>query len=255
MADKVLKSLVKNQAKLRDKNAKIFSVKLRRLLDSYLPKVLDFDGIELDEAASVIGGLQTGLIEAGLGDLVDDLRESYNEELQTLNAMLSPFTTKKIFSTADKEIVETLIDYNGEKIKNLVAPYIDDVGSTALRYAITGEKPDIDAILEKAGDTLEYQVETEVNTLLSGFSRTVSAKKAAEFELGLFLYYGPDDKITRDFCEELLNESPPIYTLEEIEAMDNDQGLDVLTNCGGYNCRHQWIPITEEKALELGYKV
>jgi hypothetical protein len=35
--------------------------------------------------------------------------------------------------------------------------------------------------------------------------------------------------------------------------MDNGQGLDVLTSGGGYNCRHEFRPITLEFAKSLGY--
>jgi hypothetical protein len=251
-----IKKAIKAQDKLRDKNVQLFTTRLRALLDKYIPKVLDFEGIELDEAASVIGGLQQGLKDAGLNKILKDFREAYGDELSLINSILSPTTTKKILSTADKEVIESLIDFDSKKVTRLIAPYVDDIGASVYRYAVAGETPDVEAILAKTGDVLESQVATEIDTLLSGFSRTVTAKKAQEFELDLFLYYGANDKITRDFCQETLEErDPPIYTIDEIKQMDNGQGLDVLTYGGGYNCRHQWIPISEQRAIELGYKV
>lgn len=250
-----IKRLIKEQNKLRTKNVKIFSIRLRALLDRYIPKVLNFEGIALEEAASIIGGLQQGLKEAGLDDALKELRQAYSEELTAINASLGPVVSTKILSTADKEIVNALIDFDSKKVTNLIAPYVDDIGSVAMRYAIAGETPDIAAILAKSGDLIESQVSTEVDTLLSSFSRTVTAKKAEEFGLDLFLYYGPDDKITRDFCSETLEQrDPPIYTTAEISALDNGQGLDVLRYGGGYNCRHQWVPITKERAISLGWE-
>jgi len=38
-----------------------------------------------------------------------------------------------------------------------------------------------------------------------------------------------------------------IYHIDEIEKLDNGQGLDVMTYCGGYNCRHMWLPATKEE--------
>ena len=46
----------------------------------------------------------------------------------------------------------------------------------------------------------------------------------------------------RDFCKEHYNK---IYTIEEIQALNNGQGLDVLTYAGGYNCLHWWMPAGE----------
>lgn len=255
------KRLLKEQLAKRDKNTALFTTKLKALMNSYLPKVLALKGVDQDEAASVIGGLMDGLKQAGLNDLYKEFRSSYAEELETLNAQLSvSLASKQILSTVDSDIIETMIDYNNSKTTRLIAPYIDDIGSTVLRYAVIGESPDIDSILAKSVGLIESQVRTEVDTLLSEFSRTITAKKASEFGIELFEYYGADDKLTRPFCEDLLNgslsgfeRSVPIYSLEEIRSMDNGQGLDVLTNCGGYNCRHHWQPVSEERAKELGY--
>ena len=43
----------------------------------------------------------------------------------------------------------------------------------------------------------------------------------------------------RSFCQEHYDK---IYTIEEIERLDNGQGLDVMFFGGGYNCLHFWVP-------------
>ena len=53
-------------------------------------------------------------------------------------------------------------------------------------------------------------------------------------------YSGLDDKLTRPFCEHLL-EVGKAYTRAEIEKMDNGQLPNVFLTGGGWNCRHQWI--------------
>lgn len=66
------------------------------------------------------------------------------------------------------------------------------------------------------------------------------------------MYVGPLDDATRPFCEEILNSKDlPIYTVEEIQSMDNGQLGDVFTSCGGYNCRHEWVPISGNLEKEL----
>lgn len=244
------------QDKIRSKNTELFITRLNKFLERYIPEILTLEGLDLTEAASIIGGLNQGLIDRGLEDVVRDIRSAYADELSAISTRFSLSEINQAFSSADSAVVESLINNDLERVTKLISPYIDDVGSTVLRSVIGGEAPDIQALLDKSTGLLESQITTEVDTLLSGFSRTVTANKAAEFGLNLFLYVGPDDKITRDFCQEVLDKDPPIYSIEEIRALNDqaDSGLDVLIYGGGYNCRHQWAAISEEEAVAMGWK-
>ncbi len=55
------------------------------------------------------------------------------------------------------------------------------------------------------------------------------------------LYTGPIDGITRPFCRELVNK---VVTDKQLNRLNNNQGLSVITSGGGYNCRHSWSPIS-----------
>jgi hypothetical protein len=57
-----------------------------------------------------------------------------------------------------------------------------------------------------------------------------------------FVYDGPDDEKTRPFCHDILAMDKN-WTVDEIVNLDNGQGLPVLTNMGGYNCRHVWTAV------------
>lgn len=61
-----------------------------------------------------------------------------------------------------------------------------------------------------------------------------------------YLYSGPDDKLTRPFCDHLIQLAKS-YTREEIGRMNNHQLPNVFLTGGGWNCRHQWI--LDTKAL------
>lgn len=253
ITSRVKRTIAENQ-KLKQKNTKLFVTRLTRFLEKHIPKVAKIDNdLDAAEAAAVLGGLQSGLNELGLKSVVGEIREAYRDELGGLAARFSDVGLETTISSFDKAGVKALIKNDVSRVTKLISPYIDDVGSTLMRAVIAGEKPQVSDILAKTTDVLEYQIETEVNTMLSAFSRTVAANRAEELGLELFLYVGPDDKITRDFCAEVLRREPPIYTREEIGDLDNEQGLDVLTYGGGYNCRHQWTAISEELAKEMGY--
>lgn len=250
-----IKRAVAAQDKIRSKNTELFVTRLNKFLERYIPEILALNGADAIEAASIIGGLNQALIDRGLGDVVRKIRAAYADELSAISTRFSLSEINQAFSSADTAVVEALINNDLEKVTKLISPYVDDVGSTVLRAVIGGEQPDIQALLDKSTGILESQLTTEVDTLLSGFSRTVTANKAQEFGLSLFLYVGPDDKVTREFCQGVLeHKDPPIYSVEEIRALENGQGLDALIYGGGYNCRHQWAAMSQEEAITMGWK-
>ncbi len=82
------------------------------------------------------------------------------------------------------------------------------------------------------------QARTLHDTAVSTYARQVR-------QLGLpgeggdrFLYVGPDDGVTRPFCQAQL--ADPIKTRDEIGSLSNGQLPNVLLTGGGFNCRHIW---------------
>lgn len=60
----------------------------------------------------------------------------------------------------------------------------------------------------------------------------------------LLAYLGPDDRLTRPFCDELVNKA---FTLEQFNKLNNGQTAQHprLTG-GGYNCRHKPRPVAND---------
>jgi len=248
---------IKINEKIKAKNLKLFLSRLGRFLDTQIPALTNLEGKDLQGQLAVLAGLQQGLIDQGLEGVVKQIQEAYGDEIRFLKKQFSIVGIEKAFSGADKAVVDELINFDYKKVTRLINPYIDDVASSLMRGVLAGERPNVREILLKSTNVLESQIKTEVDTLLSGFSRAVSANKAKELGLELFVYRGPSDDITRPFCQKVLDRDPAIYTLEEIQelnsAPDAPKGLDVMIYAGGYNCRHQWVAISQERAKELGY--
>jgi hypothetical protein len=78
-------------------------------------------------------------------------------------------------------------------------------------------------------------VQTLAETAVAGFNNELTFAQADDGDK--YLYSGPVTDITRPFCRA---HAGKIYTLEQIENMDNGQGLPVRSNLGGYRCRHSW---------------
>lgn len=86
-----------------------------------------------------------------------------------------------------------------------------------------------------------HRVSTLARTGMAAVSRATTVYTATDAGIKRFRYAGPSAE--RDFCRERRGN---IYTIEEIERMDNGQGLDVLSHCGGYNCKHSWVAVVKD---------
>lgn len=82
---------------------------------------------------------------------------------------------------------------------------------------------------------------TEVRTKISQFGRSVNMIAADAVGMDLYLYTGPKDGITRNFCKAIINK---VVSKDQLSKLNNNQGLSVRSSGGGYNCRHSWSPVT-----------
>lgn len=253
------------QLRSRDKSIEAFIAKLERLLDRNLSSLLErLRGGEVlaAEAATMLGGIYSELRATGLDRELRAIDELYEEELDTVREVLSRVSPEQpILTRTTERSLDALIEVDKRKIVGAVQKYAGDVSSAVMRQVVLGEKISSAELRERYGDRLASQLSTEIQTSVSAFARTSTASLGKELGIELWEYLGPDDRITREFCKDCLDgrapgvepRSAPIYTTEEIARMDNDQGLDVMIYCGGYNCRHQWRPIDIERARSLGY--
>lgn len=112
----------------------------------------------------------------------------------------------------------------------------------------------IDTLHEGLADvlpSLPAKLGTTYATELAVFSRTVDDRGFAIVQAGdpttplNYQYSGPGsgDPVIRPFCQDLMKQTEhgTTWTMDEIERMDNGQGLPVKTACGGHGCRHKWI--------------
>jgi hypothetical protein len=101
------------------------------------------------------------------------------------------------------------------------------------------------------------EAETLAATGLTMYTRTNAEQNFKRIEkefLGedfRYRFEGPDDKLTRPFCDHLLDRTKKTgLTRAEIDKLDNGQLPNVFVTGGGYNCRHQWIlDIRQAKAV------
>lgn len=245
------KSLIR-QLNATDAQIEAFIARFEAFLSENLKKILRdlASGKQsADRAAQMLGGLQSALRSAGLGAQLSAIEKIYGTQLSHVNDYLGEVVNKDhVLNDADYTIAETLINFDTKVIANKAYALTDDLSATIMRQVITGETPDVNQLIDDLGSRTVSQIKTELNTATMAFSRSVTQAKAKSLGLKYFLYIGPDDKITRPFCKARVGK---VFTLEEIEKWDNGTDLPAKQYLGGYNCRHDLRPVSEERAKEL----
>jgi hypothetical protein len=180
------------------------------------------------------------LSEGRAGDIKAEIKKLANEigvspaELNKI-ARAEIYSQKDIF-VADYSFIELLTnEYEGIK------DAFDNSVYEAVRRGLA-RNDSMAKILERLrslGSTAEQHIGTVENTISLGLNRAGALKNATDAGIKQYKYIGPSLNI-RPFCAIHLGRT---YTLDEIKAMSNGQGLPVLYYCGGYNCRHTWMPI------------
>lgn len=246
---------------------------LTRTLERQIARTINDTLLRIEEAG--LTGIERGrallqlpqaLADAGLSKVANQLEQVFADELRAIRAEFRNNVGKEItFTNIEANVIQQLLtSYKDGTYKTLERLGID-LQAELTRQVIIGEpRLDGSTYIEEASPRTVRNINTELNTGMLAFSRSVTVKKAEELGLQYGLYTGPEDKVTRPFCNHLLGNaqgefsSMPsrqshVYTLEEIKAMENGQSLDVRQFGGGWNCRHTWSFIDEVQAKRFGY--
>lgn len=198
------------------------------------------------EAAKILGGLSNGLMQAGLEKELRAIEKVYGVQMRTVNEFYQQNEiSDHIFADADYKVVEQLVKLDTRIAQGEILKNADQVASVMMRKIIVGEPLETQVMLEYYGKGLQREIRTEIETTTSGYYRSITQAKAKEVGLDYFVYLGPDDGITRPFCKARVNK---IFTRSQISKWSNGTDLSAAIYAGGYNCRHDLVPLTKEKA-------
>ena len=201
------------------------------------------------EAAKALGGLESALEDAGLADRLERLRGLFQAEYDAVQSEFEQTTGKKaLLGDFARRNLEVIVDDRIAMASQTINTYLGDVRSVVLDSVLAGKDVKVSEVLRDAEGATMRNLKTEINTSLMAYQRAAHLEKSRKAGVTKFLYVGPEDKVTRDFC---LDRVDTVYSLQEIEAMDNGQGLPVIIYGGGYNCRHHWRPVSDDLAEEL----
>ena len=194
-----------------------------------------------------------------VGDLFITLRDLPADEIllqlqaldvrATITGLLEPELARLQASyAAGLELIAPSGVVSGEVLEGLVRMemqvYVDRIGTTAVELqrliaqsAIAGmSEADFAASVLKTG-MQPYQANALANESLRKYQRVVKDQIAQSAPPDkLYIYEGPNDDKTDDYCLEMLAAGPLTY--EQIES----QFPGTFTAGGHFNCRHSWEP-------------
>lgn len=252
MVDKIRRNILERQ-KRREDNISDFAIEIERFMIRNIPKILDSintNNLPPVEAAKLLLQLETELRRLGLDELLGTLANVYGDELRLLRQQWTDTTNKRlVLSDTDLENIETLVTFETTATFNQIRGGLDAIRSAVFREVIAGVAPDLNAITLEASGVASNVIKTELNTNVAGFQRSLTLNKSDELGITHYLYSGGLIETSREFCRE---RDGLIFTRDEVNNWDNGQGLPADIYLGGYNCRHELLPIDKQTAERLG---
>lgn len=241
--------------------------------------ILDMDGnairssqANLQRAIAARAQIVDLLDKTGFNKSIGGLAKTYNDVTALTAKGLAAAGIEQKFTRVDVRALTAVKEMDFRRWESFSNDLVDTVQNSIINSVVAGDK--FSVMTDNIANTLTGLGEKEslitsraatlANTYIQGFDRTVTARAAREADIDTFIYLGPDDDLTRPFCEDVLagngnmrfnipakNGDEPIYTLDEIEAMNNGTPLAPMNFGGGYNCRHKFRPISVELAKEI----
>jgi len=122
-----------------------------------------------------------------------------------------------------------------------------------------GDEPDQFETIRTATDTAVSGLTGHVSSLLTVMDRVALTGQVDD----VYAYTGPADSRNRPFCGRIVRQKT-LYTKVGIESLNShpllnsDVPPNVFSRCGGYKCRHIWLPVsadTREALQATGWTV
>jgi len=203
----------------------------RRVGDLFVTlRDLPADEIMVQLRALDIKSVITGLLEPE----IVRLQAAYTAGLE----LIAPY------GTVAPGVLEALVDMDMQVYVGKIGSTADDLQRLLARSALGGMS-EADFAKEVLRTGLQpHQANALTNDSLRKYQRQVKdqmAQTAAPDKL--FIYEGPNDDKTDDYCLEMLAAGPLTY--EQIES----QFPGTFTAGGHFNCRHSWEPYVRERQV------
>lgn len=235
-----------------------------RVLDRIVPEIIFGPEATREHARQALNAAALGelLKQAGIDEVrsgIDHWREQLvdlvlrSRDPQGVLDIAGAPDARSVSTTAIRATIEIATDQRLFEA-NFIAP-MQRVMLDQLARSMAGET--LDEAAERIRDAVGGEIRdaaTQAKQDMAEFDRAVVTFTAAESGVERFMYLGPVDGLLRPFCSHLVNK---VFSIQQIARLDNRQTTtSPLYSGGGFNCRHQWSPVSdaliEEERLPIG---
>ena len=178
---------------------------------------------------------------------VDSMIRDYNKVADDAVTMLGTYGD---LVELDRDVISQLQLMSFQGLEDLGVEYLDVLAKQVYESTLTGTTfaASVATVKATVSDGMGRYVKQQVHDSLTQFDRTINAKVALDSGAEKFTYRGPDDEVTRDFCERHVDK---IYTIDEIKEIwqgewTGKSSSNAFATAGGYNCRHRFRPVFED---------
>lgn len=190
--------------------------------------------------------------EAGFDRFLEGFVNEFNGSIAEVNKALTAAGLEVRFGKGDLALLEEVRRISVNELRISSAQFMTVLEKEVVNAALSGKTVgQVSASLKRmieAKFVSSNHIPTLADTAVTRFRRTMVVRKGVEAGVDRFEYVGPNDQVTRDFCLDVLfaqfSGDRIGFSVDEINALDNHQTGSVLTDGGGFNCRHDWLPIT-----------
>ena len=151
-------------------------------------------------------------------------------------------TDMKVFGTITEETLQALTNFSTSTFTDKLDNMANVIKSEIIKGALgSGTEASILEAIQAQSGLSNTQMRTLVTTGLNNYSRSVNKVMMDTLpNKTKYQYVGALDDSTRDECLDMIGAGE--LTEQQIISRFSGYG-DVLIDGGGFNCRHQWMPV------------
>ena len=261
-----------------ERNADRIEREFRQVLKSYFRDVQSASRalIRADYASVVELQLELDamLQDSGYEDLIESYIEVMAELEEEGTRYFQLFGVRPRLDPENAEALDLMLEYHERNLRELTDQRIVKPLRNAVLLANISERSGRDGqeliraeidryrITTRSGEEFtDAQIDTLMRDGMVQYTRTVNNQVAESVGFRIYQYVGPFDNVTRDACRKMLTVNrhgvPGMLYVEEIIALKSELNLpfDPLVGGGGWNCRHEWIAVSDEYAEAQGFQL
>lgn len=221
---------------------------------------------DFGHALKVMNALNEIMADAGMGDFVTDYVRQFPAITRNALSAYELYGEAPKLSNASKESLNAYIRFSESTLrKTLDRAMFQPIQSAIFQGTFGGQANYADVvqqIIDRGSSLPLYQVEVAVDDSFRQYQRAVTVEKAQELDIQIYWYTGaPPDAIISPQCEYILTKAPHgvpgMWYRDEISAdmvPDVPMSADPLIAGGHPRCRHKFVGITLDFAIEQGFE-